>query len=668
MKNIAVLIHSLTSEYCIDVLNAISSFFEGKDVRLFIYQSRNPVNNGDDFDYSDWLGVDCIKSEQIDAIILVSGSYLALVDGDFLPNHLKKLENKTVVSMAMDYNAPNVYYTHTECESTYDEVVKHLKEKHGCKNFAFVSARLTHSIEGKERFDAFVKALKNNNLEYKEELIFDGRFTQNSAKEALEKVIKSKDDVNFDAILCANDVMALGTQNYLRDLGVKIPEQVRIFGFDETSYAAGAYPKISTINQDVSAHAYKVAEMVYRIVNGEDLPKKLVFSVEPVYRQSCGCIPLTDNDNVFLNRKLEYCRKSEAEMRILNNIGHHFNFLEEIDNLNTVFDMTNSVFTLEKIFYTIKYLMINAGMTAMAVCFFDEPVSLSFDKDFELPESMRVSMIIDNDDDILEYEPGIIFNPHKYFLPENIFNNHNGNYIIQPIFSGNKCYGYLVCRLNKRTFDLYTVFLKIFINTLAQAYEYTNKVNENVRLSEQNVELQHNNSNLDEKSKTDELTSLLNRRGLFETGQKTIEIAMESNANGLVLFADMDNLKKINDNYGHKIGDEAIQAMAEALRRSLRANDVIGRISGDEFAVIAVGMKMENLPQVRKKMKITCKKISKAHKFAFQLSFSVGAVEFNSQKNNITELLSAADENLYEEKKIKHPKESVNVKKRFRTK
>lgn len=654
MKNIAVLVHSLTSEYVIDILSGISDFCRNKDIRLFVYQTRNPVHGEDGFFHSDWAGVGLINSNQMDAVIVISASYLALIKGQFLPERLRDFKNMPVISIAMDYHAPNGYFTRIECNSTYYDVIKHLKEKHGCRKIAFMSGRLTPSVEAKERFDAFLRGLEKNNLEYDENLVFDGKLTKSSALAAISPVLKSKKDLKFDAILCANDNMALGVQEYLMSLDIKVPEDVCVIGFDETSYAANAFPKISTINQDVPAQGYKAAELAYNSINGKEQGREVVLSVEPVYRQSCGCIPLNNTENVYLNRKFEFCKKTDREMQILNKTGQHFNFLVEIDNIHTVFDMTNTVFTLRKIFYTIKYLMLNASMSAMAVCFFDEPVPLKFEKDFDLPDSMRVSMVIDNEDDVQLYEPGIVFNPHEYFLPENIFNNHSGNYIIYPIFSGDKSYGYLVCRLLRNEFDLYTIFLKIFTNTLAQAYEYTKTITENEHLSEKNQALQQDNSNLNQVSKTDELTRILNRRGFMEVAQRSIDIAVETHADGLVLFADMDNLKKINDTYGHEMGDKAIQAMAEVLAGSLRANDIVGRLSGDEFAVLAVGMKTEHLSGMRQKFQASIDRISREKNFPFDLSFSFGSVEFNAEVSDLKKLLVEADKGLYVEKKQKH--------------
>lgn len=656
MKNIAVLVHSLVSEYSIDVLHGITNYFQNKDVRLFICQTRNPIHTTDDFDYSNWGGAELISSKQIDAIILITGSYLSVVDREFLEQHLRIFNDIPIVSIGTELDGANTYCVKVECKSTYYDIVKHLKERHGCKTFAFMSSRLTDLVEGEERLEAYIEALKANDLNFDESLIYDGRLTTSSAIEALEKAFTDKKDVPFDAILCANDSMALGVEQYLQKIGVSIPDDVKIIGYDETTFARDARPKISTIDQNVIWQGEKTAEFVLKLLNGECSERTELFSVRPIYRQSCGCIALDDKRDVYLDGEFKECFQTESENLYFNQSKKMFNFRSAIDDLHTLFDMTNTVFTLRKIFYTLKYLMLNTRMSAMAVAFFEEPLMLKLNSTVILPERIRLSMIIDNETDEVVYEPGCYYSTKDFLLPNKIFEDKKGNYIVQPIYSSNKYYGYFVCKLKEVEFVYYAVFLKILVNTLAQSYEYNKKINEN-------EQLKLNNTNLSKETKTDELTSLLNRRGIMEVGQKSLDIAAESNGFGLVLFADMDNLKKINDTYGHQIGDAAIKAMAEVLTRSLRANDAVGRISGDEFAVIAVGMKMETLDVIRKKMKHNCKKVSKENKFPFLLSFSVGAVEFSKEHTELSELLTLADDSLYREKKVKHAKDKKFVKK-----
>ena len=101
-----------------------------------------------------------------------------------------------------------------------------------------------------------------------------------------------------------------------------------------------------------------------------------------------------------------------------------------------------------------------------------------------------------------------------------------------------------------------------------------------------------------------------------------------------------------------------IKAAAEVLSHALRSSDTVGRLSGDEFAAIAVGMKLSHESKFRAKIKDLCALISKDRNFPFKLSMSLGAIEFNkeTQETSLTDLLSLADDKLYIEKNKKHNK------------
>ena len=100
------------------------------------------------------------------------------------------------------------------------------------------------------------------------------------------------------------------------------------------------------------------------------------------------------------------------------------------------------------------------------------------------------------------------------------------------------------------------------------------------------VALQEQRERLEEMSRTDELTGLLNRRGLEESAR---QLFLNANRSGLavsVLIMDIDRFKSINDTFGHDIGDQAICAIADALKWTCRESDIVARLGGDEFVCV----------------------------------------------------------------------------------
>lgn len=657
MKKIGVLVHALTVEYALEVLNGIFSYFKDKqDVQFFVAQTKDPRTDSGNYEYQSWNSLSLLFATDIDLVIVITGSYSSTISTDHLGKILKLYKEKPIISVGADLKLPDSCYIETECKSAYDNAVEHLKNKHGCKKIAFLSANRTGSCESMMRFEAYKNALHKHKLIFDENLVFEGDFAMNRAKAVMAKKYPKKENLNFDAILCANDLMALGCQQYFMSIGVKVPEELKIIGFDDSTYAAQSTPRLSTMSQNIYEQGRIAAELAYKKLSGEEIPKVTYIPVIPLYKQSCGCVPLKNNDDIYYNSQDKLVHADAFTNGIQKMTGQFYNMLNSVENLYRLLDLSQTTETLHHFANTLDKILLALDIPACFVCFYKKPIMLDKGKDFLLPHTASVLMMLDTERKIRDYDPGIEFNPAKNPFPPEYFENFPGSFIIHPLFSGRKNYGYIVCKIKTSNYSMHSVSIKILINTIASNYEYTRSLTKSKSLSKLNSSLQQSNSTLDIQSKTDELTQILNRRGFMDLGQKTIDLAIDVGSRGVIFFADLDGLKKINDTYGHDMGDEAIKAAAKVISHALRSSDTVGRLSGDEFAAIAIGMKLTQEKKFRSKINELCKMISKDKNFPFTLSMSIGAVEFNNENEvpSLTDLLSMADDKLYIEKKKKH--------------
>ncbi|MCR4733617.1 MAG: substrate-binding domain-containing protein [Treponema sp.] len=518
MKNIAVLINSLTIEYSLSVLKGISDYYKDKDVRLIIGQVRSPNSKNGMYEYQCWSGTSNLFSEQIDGVIVITGSFSSEITAEELSDALCRFPKKPIVSVALKLDIPGCVSTGIQCVASYDAVIKHLKEVHGCRRFAYMSAIKTKSAEAYERLEAFKAALKNNRLEFDEDLVYHGLFTCSSAIDVLSAACPSKEDVKFDVILTANDLMALGCLKVLQNLGLRIPFDVKVVGYDETSHAAMATPRLSTIDQQIYEQGMLSAKLLSKKLEGRRVPHVTQLRCAPVYRQSCGCIPLDDYTDVFKDDNGILHSSSEVMQKRLHTNNVYYSFLSEINDIYTLFDLTRSAATLRRLSYSMKYILPDAGISKIAICLYDEPLFLNREDEFILPDRINLTAVVSTDDVQLFLDNKYPFNPRKQIVPEELFEDDKGSFIVQPVYSGEKNYGYIFCKLNHDDFAIYSIFLKIIINAIAEAFEYTKSVSENKKLSEQNLQLQESNCDLNRRSMTDELTKILNRRGFYELG------------------------------------------------------------------------------------------------------------------------------------------------------
>ncbi len=243
----------------------------------------------------------------------------------------------------------------------------------------------------------------------------------------------------------------------------------------------------------------------------------------------------------------------------------------------------------------------------------------------------------------------------ELFTHAYIKNDHRMTMVLSPLFSGEELYGLLLCEVDYEnfhnvvpvTFQLSSVIKSLLL------LEKQQEIQRNLEINLQTIK--KNNELLDEISKSDELTGLYNRRGFLEYAKNAILNPKNKDKQALIVYADMDNLKMINDAYGHDEGDFALCEIAQILRETFRETDVVGRYGGDEFVAFAmVGVPdYENIMR-RRLQEITLRHNESAGK-PYPIEMSTGICQFECDPSvNIYEKLDYADERLYEEKRKKH--------------
>ncbi|MFO7605872.1 MAG: sensor domain-containing diguanylate cyclase [Desulfurivibrionaceae bacterium] len=154
---------------------------------------------------------------------------------------------------------------------------------------------------------------------------------------------------------------------------------------------------------------------------------------------------------------------------------------------------------------------------------------------------------------------------------------------------------------------------------------------------------------------TDELTGLLNRRGFMVQAVKCLKVAGRNSNKSMLLFADMDNLKGINDDLGHQLGDEALKKTGDILKNTFRDTDIVGRMGGDEFAVLfTTNVATHHYSTMLSRIEDRIAEWNKREDRKFDLSLSIGLVEHNPENpRTLEEMLADADARMYKAKQKK---------------
>ena len=154
---------------------------------------------------------------------------------------------------------------------------------------------------------------------------------------------------------------------------------------------------------------------------------------------------------------------------------------------------------------------------------------------------------------------------------------------------------------------------------------------------------------------TDQLTGLYNRRGLLTLAEQQLKMVERTKRGLLLFFADLDDLKQINDKLGHQVGDEVIVEAARILKEVFRKTDIIARFGGDEFAVLAPEASGEYAAMVEKRLHDQLALHNADADRPYKLSISIGVAYCNPARPcSLDEMLSCADSLMYEQKKKKY--------------
>jgi diguanylate cyclase (GGDEF)-like protein len=152
-------------------------------------------------------------------------------------------------------------------------------------------------------------------------------------------------------------------------------------------------------------------------------------------------------------------------------------------------------------------------------------------------------------------------------------------------------------------------------------------------------------------SLTDDLTGLYNRRGFLTLAEQQMKHAQRSDEQSVLVFADLDGLKQINDSFGHQEGSNAIVKAARILKETFRESDILARLGGDEFTVLATVASTDRTEAIKSRLQEKLRSFNTRHELDYKLSLSIGIARLDPQSRlSIDELINRADAAMYEHK------------------
>lgn len=500
-------------------------------------------------------------------------------------------------------------------------MAEHIIREHGARRIVYLTGNLDNDCpEGLARLEGFRDACRDNGIPDDNLEIISCTWRTSDGVNVAKRYFRSKAPLP-DAFICANDEMALGLMETLQENGIRVPRDVLVCGFDNLSSAELSSPRLSTVHTDHSRLDYHAAEVLLNMIRGEEKQDQIPFGFELICSESCGChnAPRRAVIRDLYFQQTRFLRSFYVQQ---DQMAEDLFEANDLPDLMQIISKNHTIFGCDNI-----YLCINEY-------YFD-----NYDKSMwpNYAESFDSTMVLYDPRPRREDEEDMIRFPTEDLLPDHLMEKEPF-LIFYPLHYNTYSIGYIalngICSAAKLNLhESILNFLEIAI--------------ENVRKKS----LLHNlNDTLDDLYVHDALTGLYNRFGLARYGQQRYDDLLASEGSVQILFIDMDDMKAINDRFGHETGDAALKIAARILQRTCSSDAFIMRYGGDEFIIIDSG----RIRHLNESIVTAADEYNHTSGMPFAVSFSVGVIRTDASKRvPVDDCIKSADALMYKVKQKK---------------
>lgn len=554
-KIIALCISRIHDDTSYEYVTALNDCLTKIGCNLFVYATSSDLFWNTPNEQGESTVFDLIDYKITDGIIIFEEK---IKRAQIVDDIIDKAKAHDVPIIIIGRQHSGCYNIRFDYEKGFESVVRHMVEFHHRTNLHFIAGQDGNDFS-ETRVSVFKKVLEENNIPYdRKTMVSFGDFWSGPTEKAVEKLIAQ--NRLPDTFICANDSMAISVANVMKRHNISVPSQVMISGFDGVEDIYFSSPKITSAKCRYSDLAEAASSLFGELFGGECTPKQehLIMPHLILY-ESCGCC------------KEEIINASERLTEINNRF---FRFQEESRSFTHIVSRVQSCTSLEdasrQMYHPTIYdtcCILTHSCIDSSIDPTDRKNNDSFGKDMYLffdsddyegfkPHDFKRSDIIPGLSDRIEQKCALIFMALSY----------------QNMPMGYTCFHFHYNQLAN-----YCKMPEI-VNMLNSAVSCLRSIRYQQYLFKQ----------INDMYKLDPLTQLYNRNGFSLEYEKMLK-KLGVRDHLTVVLADLDDLKKINDNYGHGEGDNAIHTIAAALKASCPPDSVCTRFGGDEMLGVICG-------------------------------------------------------------------------------
>lgn len=625
-RKIAVFTNGWNDDYLDFALEGIRRRAEEDGIDVYIFLDYTSYDRPEDEIRGELNILNLPDLKDFDGVLLLGNTLNNAGENQILR---EKILEAGVPSVCLEYELDDINCIRTDNVNGMKELMEHMITVHDVKDVFWISGPFDND-ESNARFEAIVEIMDKHGLKFDDTKVFEGCWSYAIVEDRLPAVIEAMDKLP-DVFMCANDSMALATCVVLEKAGINVPRDVRVTGYDNLMSGNHFSPILTSVDRGWETRSVQATESLIELMNGAPDFGDKVFDSRFDPGESCGCsmgeegirIQKEARQRAFLipvERTIFDWHLIELDEAVA-----HVKSLEDIhEGYKNIWEK-NHPYEGDEFYVCLNRDFVESTQddTVRRIKGYSDTVVLIYG----MKDKVTVPM---QEIDI------------KTLVPcKGEDESGSSDYVFVPLHIGDESIGYfVVCNNNRIIKDFY-------LNSL------TRHVSSGLERARQNIRLESLNRLLADISVRDELTGLYNRMGYEKIVIPYLDELRKSGQKSVIMVADINRMKVINDKYGHLQGDTAIKIVANVIRSSVPMSWKAVRYGGDEYVVI--GDYTGNIDEIQKEIIEKAGRVSQDLDLPFRLSVSVGYVVVDPD-NTIgnEEYFRMADEAMYEMKQEAH--------------
>ena len=633
-KKIAVCGNGWNNEFLKVALDGIKRSAKENNVDLFVFMNYSHDEGVEYNDIGETNIYRLLDYAQMDGIILLGNTLHLLEEFQYLTD---KVKDTGIPAISLEYQMQGIDFLGSDNYSGMYDICMHLLAVHEVENVVYIGGP-EHNEENRIRRKAVEDALSSRGYTLMDS--FCGNWNYVETQRLLPAWLDAHEQVP-DAFVCANDVMAMAVCAVLNDRDLKVPEDVIVTGFDHLKSAREHRPSITTVDRNWNDMGYQALYHLLWKINNKPVKEATYIKSCGIPARSCGC-DFNYVKDVLGQRVSEQGGTYDSMMNVVYWGGHLCDISESMTMVTSEEELHQKfndflerehmhegeevyICLLDDFFSTLKegVPLRKRGYTETV----DVICGLHEGKGVKRIPKMDITQLVPGYDGESE-EPGF--------------------YLFLPLYDREGHYGYVIFGTEIQMMYDYSLY-----NWLRNIKQSLGNVRQNIRL----VEL---NKRLEKQSVTDGLTGVYNRMGCERIAYPYLEKCHKQGKEAVLMFADINKMKTINDKYGHLQGDLAICTVAKSIQNVLSEDWIVVRYGGDEFLMVGECGADKTATQLLDEIQTELENTTKEMMLPYPLKAGVGYVVISpEEKLDMSDCLKRADEAMYLMKKKQKENEEI---------